>query len=87
MEFSKPIIDIIQERISHRTYSGHSLEKNLGEKVLNLLENHDSISPFSKYAGKARFRLLSIPEFNSKDSNLAADGLHDAIKKYREMKK
>lgn len=67
MEFSKPIINIIQERISHRTYSGHSLEKDLREKVLNLLENHDLISPFSKYAGKARFRLLSIPEFNSKE--------------------
>ena len=67
MKFSKPIINIIQERISHRTYSGHSLEKDLREKVLNLLKNHDSISPFSEYAGKARFELLSVPDFNSKE--------------------
>ena len=67
MEFSKPILDIIQERISHRTYSGHSLEKDLREKVLNLLKNHDSISPFSEYSGKARFELMSVPDFDPKE--------------------
>ena len=67
MEFSKPILDIIQERISHRTYSGHTLEKDLREKVLNLLKNHDSISPFSEYSGKARFELMSVPDFDPKE--------------------
>jgi len=67
MKFSKPITNIIQERISHRTYSGHPLEKNMREKVVNLLENHNLKSPFSKYTKKTRFELLSIPDFNSKE--------------------
>jgi nitroreductase len=67
MEFSKPITHIIQERKSHRTYSGKPLEKNLKEKVKDLLENHDLKSPFSDHAGKARFKLLSIPEFDPKE--------------------
>ena len=67
MNFTKPITDIIQERISHRTYSGYPLDKDLKEKIINLLENHDLKSPFSEFAGKVRFELLSIPEFNSKE--------------------
>ena len=67
MEFSKPITHIIQERKSHRTYFGNPLEKNLREEVINLLENHNLKSPFSEYAGKARFELLSIPEFDPKE--------------------
>jgi hypothetical protein len=34
MTFSKPIIDIIQERKSHRTYSGNPLERDLRENLL-----------------------------------------------------
>ncbi|MHA1932713.1 MAG: nitroreductase family protein [Promethearchaeota archaeon] len=67
MNFSKPVTEIIQERISHRTYTGHALGKNLREKIVDLLENHDLKSPFSDYAGKARFKLLSIPEFDPKE--------------------
>ena len=67
MDFSKPVMDIIQERKSHRTYSGKPLEKKVREKVIDLLENHDLKSPFSDYAGKARFKLLSIPEFDPKE--------------------
>ena len=67
MKFSKPITEIIQERTSHRTYSGQPLEKDLREKVRDLLENHDLKTPFSKYAGNARFELISIPEFDNKE--------------------
>ncbi|MHA1884524.1 MAG: nitroreductase family protein [Promethearchaeota archaeon] len=67
MTFSKPIIDIIQERKSHRTYSGNPLERDLREKVINLLETHNIRSPFSQYAGKSRFTLISIPDFDPKE--------------------
>ncbi len=64
MNFSKSVIEIIQGRTSRRTYSGQPLEKEMREKVTNLLENHDLKSPFSKYTGKTRFKLISIPEFD-----------------------
>lgn len=64
MNFSKPIIEIIQERTSHRTYSGQPLEKDDRENVIKLLENHDLKSPFSKFSGRARFELVSVPEFD-----------------------
>jgi len=64
MNFSKPITDIIRERTSRRTYSGQTLENDLRERIIELLENHDLKSPFSKYAGKARFELISVPEFD-----------------------
>ena len=67
MNFSKPITEIIRERTSRRTYSGQPLEENVREKVVKLLKNLDLKSPFSKYAGKARFELVSIPEFDSKE--------------------
>lgn len=56
-------MDIIRERTSHRTYSGQPLEKNIREKVIKLLENNNLESPFSNYAGKVRFKLVSVPEF------------------------
>ncbi|MFW9781048.1 MAG: nitroreductase family protein [Candidatus Heimdallarchaeota archaeon] len=67
MEFTKPIIEIIQKRISHRTYTGLPLEQNLIEKLLFLLKNQELISPFSIFAGKARFKLLRVPEFDPKE--------------------
>ena len=67
MNFSKPIIEIIRERTSRRTYSGQPLEEDVREKVVKLLKNLDLKNPFSKYAGKARFELVSIPEFDSKE--------------------
>ncbi|MFW9820126.1 MAG: nitroreductase family protein, partial [Candidatus Thorarchaeota archaeon] len=63
MKFSKPIIDIIQERTSRRTYSGQPLENDMKKKVISLIENHDLKSPFSEQAGNVRFKLVSIPEF------------------------
>ncbi|MHA2037013.1 MAG: nitroreductase family protein [Promethearchaeota archaeon] len=67
MNFSKPVADIIQERISHRTYNGQPLESTIRKTIVNLLENHTMKSPFSKYAGKARFKLISIPEFDPRE--------------------
>lgn len=64
MHFSKSIIEIIQERTSRRTYSGQPLKEDKRDNVINLLKNHDLNSPFSKYAGKARFKLVSVPEFD-----------------------
>ena len=63
MNFCKLTTDIIRKRISHRTYSGQPLEKDVREEVNKLLKNHDLKSPFSKYAGRVRFELISIPEF------------------------
>ncbi|MFX1377713.1 MAG: nitroreductase family protein [Promethearchaeota archaeon] len=63
MYFSKPIIDIIRERTSHRTYSGKPLENDLREKFIKLLENHPLKSPFSEYSGRIRFSLVSVPDF------------------------
>jgi nitroreductase len=64
MNFSKPVMEIIQERTSHRTYTGQPLEDDLKEKVLKILENLEYESPFSDYAGKVRFELVSVPEFD-----------------------
>ncbi|MFW9968651.1 MAG: nitroreductase family protein [Candidatus Odinarchaeota archaeon] len=64
MYFSKPITDIIGERTSRRTYSGQPLENDIKDKIINLLEKHPLKSPFSEYAGRVRFKLVSIPEFD-----------------------
>jgi nitroreductase len=63
MNFSKPIMDIIRERTSRRTYSGIPLEITLREKVIDILENLDCKSPFSEDTKKVRFELISVPEF------------------------
>jgi len=64
MDFSNSITDIIRERTSRRTYSGQPLDKAMREKLNKLLENHDLKSPFNEYSGKARFELISVPEFD-----------------------
>jgi len=63
MNFSKPIMNIILERISCRTYLEQPLKNDEKEKVIKILENLDLKTPFSKNAGRVRFKLLSIPEF------------------------
>ncbi len=63
MNFSKPVMDIIRERTSRRTYSGQPLKNDVREKIIAILENHELKSPFSEYAGRVRFRLVSVPEF------------------------
>ncbi len=64
MDFSNRITDIIPERTSRRNYSGQPLDKVMREKINKLLENHDLKSPFSEYSRKARFELISVPEFD-----------------------
>jgi len=76
MNFTKPIMEIIQERTSRRTYSGEPLEKSLKDKIINILDNLEYKSPFSDYAGKARFELISVPEFDpSERKKLGTYGL------------
>ncbi|MFX0023875.1 MAG: nitroreductase family protein, partial [Candidatus Hermodarchaeota archaeon] len=67
MNFTKPITEIIQERTSRRTYSGKPLNNKMRKKVISIIENHDLKSPFSKNAGKVRFKLVSVPEFESNE--------------------
>ncbi|MFX1389743.1 MAG: nitroreductase family protein, partial [Promethearchaeota archaeon] len=64
MEFSKSVIKIIQERTSHRTYTGQPLEEGMKSKINFLLKDLECESPFSFYAGKVRFKLVSVPEFD-----------------------
>jgi nitroreductase len=64
MKFSKPITDIIKERSSWRTYSGETLKNDVRDTMIKLMKENDFESPFSEFAGKARFKLLSLPEFD-----------------------
>ena len=75
MKFTRPITDVIKKRTSWRTYTDKPLERDIREKMINLMKDNDFGSPFSKQAGKARFELLSIPEFDpSEKKNLGTYG-------------
>ena len=75
MKFTRPITDVIKKRTSWRTYTNEPLERDVREKMTNLMKDNDFGSPFSKQAGKARFELLSIPEFDpSERKNLGTYG-------------
>ncbi|MHA2179862.1 MAG: nitroreductase family protein [Promethearchaeota archaeon] len=75
MNFTKPIKDIIKKRTSWRTYIDKPLEQDVKEKMINLMRHNDFGSPFNEQAGKARFELLSIPEFDpSEKKNLGTYG-------------
>ena len=63
MIFSKPIIDIIKQRSSWRTYADLLLEDDMKKKVTQILTFQDFESPFSNLAGKTRFELIGVPEF------------------------
>jgi nitroreductase len=63
MTFSKPIIDIIKQRSSWRTYADLLLEDDMKKKVTQILTFQDFESPFSNLAGKTRFELIRVPEF------------------------
>ena len=58
MKFTSPII---KKRTSWRTYTNELLERDVREKIINLMKDNDFGSPISKQAGKIRFELLSIP--------------------------
>ncbi len=63
MNFSKPIMDLIRERTSCRTYLGQPLENDEKEKVIKVLEHLNLKTPFSKNVGRVRFKLVRISEF------------------------
>jgi len=62
--FSKPISDIIKARTSWRTYSGEILKDDVRDAMIKIMKKNGFNSPFSELAGKARFELLSLPEFD-----------------------
>ena len=62
--FSKSIMDIIKERTSWRTYEPKPLEEDLRVHLIKLLELEDIKSPFDDLAGKYRFGLIGMPEFD-----------------------
>ncbi|GAG74958.1 unnamed protein product [marine sediment metagenome] len=64
MIFSKPVSDIIKARTSWRTYSGEILKDDIRDAMIKLMKENDFESPFSEFAGNARFELLSLPEFD-----------------------
>ena len=75
MNFSRPVIDIIRERTSRRTFEEAIEFEETREKILNLLKNYDFKSPFSKFVGKIRFELIAVPEFDpSERKNLGTYG-------------
>ena len=63
MTFSKPIIDIIKQRSSWRSYTNQLLEDETKKKINQILTIKDFKSPFSELAGKSRFELIGVPEF------------------------
>jgi len=64
MTFTKSIIDIIKERTSWRTYDPKPLEEDLRTRLTKLLELEGVKSPFDGLAGKYRFGLVGMPEFD-----------------------
>lgn len=56
MEFSKPILDIIKERTSRRSYENKSLDTSVKEKILGLLEKPVE-SPFG---ATCAFKWISV---------------------------
>lgn len=66
MKFSKPIFQLIKERTSWRSYSDKPLEKDLREDLKDILKIKQVVSPFS-IAGKCRFELISLSEFDPKE--------------------
>ncbi len=64
MKFIKSIIEIIKERTSWRTYEPKPLEEGLRARLIKLLELEGVKSPFDDLAGKYRFGLIGMPEFD-----------------------
>lgn len=67
MIFSNPITEIIKERTSWRTYSPKAIEKELKDRLNNLLELNKVKSPFNEGTGKCRFKIIGMPEFDPND--------------------
>jgi nitroreductase len=64
MRFNRSTIDLIKERTSWRTYDPRPLEEDLRKSLEELLELKDIKSPFADRAGKCRFELIGMPDFD-----------------------
>ncbi|MFX0074740.1 MAG: nitroreductase family protein [Candidatus Hermodarchaeota archaeon] len=64
MQFTKSIVDIIKERTSWRTYSKRLLEDATKDNIIQILQLKEVKSPFTENAGRCRFELISVPEFD-----------------------
>ncbi|MFX1273757.1 MAG: nitroreductase family protein [Promethearchaeota archaeon] len=64
MRFNKSIIEIIKERTSRRTYVPKLLDEDLREHIRDILKVEEVKSPYSEMAGKCRFKLIAVPEFD-----------------------
>lgn len=64
MKFKKSIIDIIKERTSRRTYDPQLLDDKIRASVEEFLRLENIESAFSQEAGKSRFKLIGMPEFD-----------------------
>lgn len=83
MIFSRSITDIIKKRTSWRSYTGDSLRDDLRGNIVNLLEETDFESPFIKNAGKIRFKLLNLPEFDpSEKQKLGTYGAIEGVQNF-----
>ncbi|MHA2281121.1 MAG: nitroreductase family protein [Promethearchaeota archaeon] len=83
MKFTKPITEVIKKRTSWRTYTNEPLERDIREKMINLMKDDDFGSPFSEQAGQARFELLNIPEFDPSESkNLGTYGTIEGVQNF-----
>jgi len=67
MKFSKSIVELIKERTSRRTYDSNLLEEGAKKSMSKFLKFDDIKSPFREEAGKCRFELVAVPEFDPKE--------------------
>jgi hypothetical protein len=67
MEFSKSVIDLIQERTSWRTYFPELLDSKFKNMLTRLLKSNEIRSPFDSGSEKCRFELISVPEFDPEE--------------------
>ena len=83
MKLTKPITEVIKKRTSWRTYTGEPLDRDISEKLIDLMKDNDFGSPFSEQAGKTRFELLNIPEFDpSEKQNLGIYGTIEGVQNF-----
>ncbi len=67
MRFDKSIVEIIEKRTSRRTYVPKLLNEDVRKRVSKLINVKELRTPFSDKAGKCRFGLISMPEFDPKE--------------------
>jgi nitroreductase len=83
MQFSKSIIQIIQERTSWRTYRNKPLDEETKNQIENILKLKGIESPFKSSAGQSRLKLISLPDIDP-EKNIKI-GTYGMIKGAREF--